>query len=45
VRLIGLGCFHHQTPDDLRSSLFMVEEFVGTMSLKALLRWGEGPAG
>ena len=38
VRLIGLGCFHHQTADDLYGSLFMVEEFVGTMSLKAVLR-------
>ncbi|KAI8468772.1 MAG: kinase-like domain-containing protein [Monoraphidium minutum] len=38
VKLLGLGCFHHTTPEDLRGSLFMVEEFVGTMSLKALLR-------
>lgn len=40
MRLLGLGCFHHQTPEDLRASLFMVEEFVGAMSLKALLRSG-----
>ena len=39
MRLHGLGCFHHTTPEELRGSLFMVEEFVGTMSLKALLRW------
>ncbi|KIY97670.1 hypothetical protein MNEG_10291, partial [Monoraphidium neglectum] len=38
VRLHGLGCFHHASPEDLRGSLFMVEEFVGTMSLKAILK-------
>jgi hypothetical protein len=36
--LHGLGCFHHASPEDLRGSLFMVEEFVGTMSLKAILK-------
>jgi hypothetical protein len=38
VRFLGIGAFDHTEPASLRASLFMAEEFVGTMSLKALLR-------
>jgi serine/threonine protein kinase len=36
-RFYGLGCFDHASLAAVRSSLFSVEEFVGTRSLRRLL--------
>jgi hypothetical protein len=35
---LGLGCFYAHTLSDVRSSIFIVEEYVGTRSLRRVIK-------